>query len=534
MLIKTDINQFQSYLEDASLYGGGFAEKIYFPESTLDVRIALQEVLREKQTITISGAGTGLVGGRVSHQGCILSLEKILQTNVPEKLKRNKFKTINLSLPTGDSRLDLIRDNDEYSVWVSAAISLEEFQNVLDKEGLFYPPDPTEKKASLGGTLATNASGARSFKYGPTRNWVKTIRVVLAGGEVLDLSRGEYTARDGYINNFPFAGKKLKVPTYSMPKCKSSAGYFSGEKVDAIDLFIGSEGTLGIITEMELRILKKPKFFLTGICFFNNEMDAWRFVSQARAETGFFALEYFDKYSLEKLRLSNTKVNIPVDSEAAIFWEYLANESLAEEDVWGLLQNVMDNNISSAQKETELVKLFDFLKQFNVLEEMSFFVDDNTAHANFRHALPLRINEEIAENKRIAKADLYKIATDMAVDDDHLMEMMMYYEDVLTNQDVEYVVFGHIGSNHLHINFLPKNEKELHQSKEIYKEIAKKIVSMGGTISAEHGIGKTKKEFLPILYSENAIQDMIALKKQLDPYNLLNNGNIFDMIDSKS
>src|SRR6185369_3605563 len=183
-----------------------------------------------------------------------------------------------------------------------AGVILADFQRAVDQKGLLYPPDPTERGCFLGGTVATNASGARTFKYGPTRNYIAGLKVVLAGGGVLDLKRGEVHAdAQGHLrigNSI-----ELTLPTLRRPATRKNAtGYFVAPEMDAIDLFIGSEGTLGVICEISTRLLPKPEGLLSGVVFFTDEDDVLALVAEVRAGVDARAIEFFDNESLNFLR----------------------------------------------------------------------------------------------------------------------------------------------------------------------------------------------------------------------------------------
>jgi D-lactate dehydrogenase (cytochrome) len=137
---------------------------------------------------------------------------------------------------------------------------------------LLYPPDPTERGCFIGGTVATNASGARTYKYGPTRNYIRRLKMVLASGEIVDLRRGDIRAASD--RTIRIASINAQLPSYDMPATrKNASGYFVAPGMDAVDLFIGSEGTLGVICEIEARLLPKPEGLLSGVVFFANEAD---------------------------------------------------------------------------------------------------------------------------------------------------------------------------------------------------------------------------------------------------------------------
>jgi D-lactate dehydrogenase (cytochrome) len=147
---------------------------------------------------------------------------------------------------------------------------------------------------------------------------------------------------------------------------------------------------------------------------------------------------------------------------------------------------------------------------------------------NFRHVLPETVNAIIAERKKKIP-ELYKLGTDLAVPDQALEEIWAFYKATLEETGLEWVAFGHIGNNHLHINIIPRSLEEMKESLSIYKKFAKKAVVLGGTVSAEHGIGKIKKEFFAIMFSNKVLKEMKAVKKALDPGLMLNPGNVLDI-----
>jgi D-lactate dehydrogenase (cytochrome) len=198
-----------------------------------------------------------------------------------------------------------------------AGVRLSEVQSAVNAQTLFYPPDPTERSCFLGGTIATNASGARTFKYGATRNYVQALKVVLASGDSVDLRRGElFASLDGRVSIPLSSGRALEaqLPTYSMPRVrKHASGYFVAPGMDLIDLFIGSEGTLGVIVEAELKLLPKPAGVLSGVVFFDNEESLLAFVREARERSlrnrvrSPTVREGNDKNNLDRIYMINRK-----------------------------------------------------------------------------------------------------------------------------------------------------------------------------------------------------------------------------------
>src|SRR5262245_52932760 len=323
MLTKTQPDEIQDFLADASYVTGGHATGVVFPENPQDVAEVLDQATRAGTQVTVSGAGTGTVGGRVPFGGIIVATNKL-------------------------NRMTIGRER----CVSEAGIRLSELQAAVDAQSLFYPPDPTERSCFLGGTLATNASGARTFKYGPTRNYVERLKIALATGDIIDLRRGEnFADKDGKVHVQLASGASLaaQLPSYAMPQVrKHASGYFVAPGMDVIDLFIGSEGTLGVIVEAELKLLPKPAGLLSGVVFFDLEDNLLAFVRDAReqslasrgssptkrgphasisrgvvdcegASVDARALEYFDIESLRFLRQKYQAV--PDEAVGAIFFE---------------------------------------------------------------------------------------------------------------------------------------------------------------------------------------------------------------------
>jgi D-lactate dehydrogenase (cytochrome) len=477
---------------------GGHAERLFIPETAEEIAEILREASEKRIPVTVSGARTGTVGGAIPFGGIVVSLEKL-----------NKIEEINKS---------------ELSAIVESGVILQDFQKAIEAENLFYPPDPTEWSCQIGGTVATNASGARSFKYGATREFVEELEIVLANGEILYLKRGEHFSENGFVELETDAGTRIraKMPTYRQPDTrKNTSGYFSGVSVDAIDLFIGSEGTLGIITKIKLRLLPKPESFFSGIIFFENEPDLLNFVNEAR-EISFEArknkiqnpksgvrnridaslIEYFDEKALKFI--SEKFPEVPEGAKGAIFFE----------------------QETKPENEDELLEQWNELLEKHCADlERSWFTtteQDREKMRAFRHALPVTVNERIVRYKQ------KKVGTDMAVPDDKFASFLKFYKEKLDASGLEYVIFGHIGDNHLHANMIPKNEEEAVRARHLYGRFIAQAIMLGGTISAEHGIGKHKSKYLYVQYGERYLNEMAELKRAFDPQGILGRGNMFD------
>src|SRR5689334_18440346 len=218
MQTKTAPEEIQSYLTDASNMSGGHAEKLFIPESADEIATILRDANADAIPVTISGARTGTVGGAVPFGGYVISMERM-----------NRIKSI---------------DKGSMTAVVEPGVILGDFQKAVEAEGLFYPPDPTEWSCQIGGTVATNASGARSFKYGATRGFVRGLKIVLADGDRLTISRGMAVSSEGEPIELTTDSKamiRVTPPTYTRPDVrKNVSGFYNTLPLDAIDLFIGS------------------------------------------------------------------------------------------------------------------------------------------------------------------------------------------------------------------------------------------------------------------------------------------------------
>jgi len=449
------------YLIDASGFAGT-AERVLIPSGEEEVSQMVREAAAGGIALTIAGAGTGLTGGRVPQGGWVISLERLNRIDVRPGL-----------------------------AVCGAGVLLQDLQTAAAPSKQFYAPDPTEWGASIGGTIATNASGSRSFLYGDTRRHVRVLHVVLASGETLRLRRGEKP---------PF-----ELPAIAPPDTtKNTAGYYLRTDMDYLDLFIGSEGTLGVVTQAELQLLPAPASLFTGVVFFDSDeaaldaVDAWRAVSALRM------LEYLDEAALGLLRTRFPE--IPGAARAALLIE----------------QEVVAGGEDAEDAEGAWL---DRLEAASALLEASWFATsaaDRERFRKFRHAVPEAVNDLVRRN------NLTKMGSDFAVPVARNREMLRVYRDTLNREfPGQYVVFGHIGDAHLHANILPANDEEWQRAKKLMMEFARQAVAMGGTVSAEHGLGKRKKDLLPLQFTAEQIAAMQGVKARLDPQGLLGRGTLF-------
>jgi len=484
---------------------------LYFPRNSEEVSAALKEIYQRREGVVVSGGRTGITGGAVPVEvKNLISLERLV---APIRVFKDQ-------------------ESGEWRVRVAAGIRLADLLSSLRKQNflfekekpsreLFYPVDPTETLAHLGGTVATNASGARTLYFGPTRDWVRWLKIVLADGSILELRRGEVKAAGRELRLLRSDGTetKIELPAMDMPKTKNTAGYFIKEDMDAIDLFIGSEGTLGVITEIEFKLIEMPKEFLYMCIFFKSEEQVVEFVTKIKSHEVLrpLALEYFDPNSLMLLRQkrqeegsSSNIPNLSGKTKAILYLEIAFSTEEELDEIYSELEKLLaEVNIGTEESWAGF--------EYHDLEMMKLF----------RHALPETVNTIIGHRKREIP-ELHKIATDMAVPDEHLGHILKFYRSKLEEAHLEYVIFGHIGNGHLHINILPRSAEELARGFVIYKEFAHEVVRLRGSVSAEHGIGRMKKDFLAIQYSKEIIEKMYKIKKCFDPMEILNPGVLFN------
>jgi len=435
-------------LEDASGFRGE-AERVFAPASEAELLEIIAAAAQGGTSITIGGARTGLTGGCVPQGGWAVSLEKF-------------------------RRLEICPGR----AIAGPGVELDTLQLEAARTGQFYAPDPTERTASIGGTIATNASGSRSFRYGSTRRHVLGLRVALMDGSVLNLRRGDKVDFD--------------VPELPLPNTtKNTAGYALAPGMDWIDLFTGSEGTLGVVVEAELQLLPAPAHVLAGMVFPIGDGSALDFVEAWRRIPGLRMIEYFDANSLDFLRPHYPE--IPARAAAAL----LIEQEDGDIDFWAD-HAPEDSWFASSDRDRERFR-------------------------QFRHALPELVNDTMR------RRGFMKLGSDFAVPLARNREMLAEYHATLQGRELEYVIFGHMGDAHVHVNILPRSPAEFEAGRELMLHFARHAVSLGGTVSAEHGLGKRKAHLLELQYTPEQIESMRQVKRRFDPHWLLNRGNLFGM-----
>jgi len=490
-------DDFPDYLRDESRQTG-WADSISFPLSTDEIRDHLRYAEARRELVTLQGARTGITAGAVPEGGHVLNLSRM-------------------------KRLLSVKKEPLPTVVVQPGLSLAEIRTAIREEigsKWFFPPDPTETSASIGGMIACNASGARSFLYGAVRAYIHSLRVMLIDGSTLLIRRQANRASNRSFEITAECGRRIAgaLPSYRLPSMKNASGYFAQDEMDLVDLFVGSEGTLGVVFEAELSLRPNPPVQFGLLAFLPDENGALAVVRRARAmarikpETeGLAALEFFDERSLALVRNepAGTELRLPEGPGVAVYLEYHGHqENFLEDRVASLSQHLEKCGadpetawLATSEKEMERLKAF-------------------------RHAIPEAVNRTIGERKK-TNPGLTKLGTDLAVPDDRLDDVVRLYREGLDRLGLEHVIFGHIGNNHLHVNIIPRSTDEYEKGRQLYREWGRAVVRMGGTVSAEHGIGKLKREMLMEMYGPEGIEEMKRLKACFDPDSLLNRGNLF-------
>jgi glycolate oxidase len=372
-------------------------------------------------------------------------------------------------------------DRGRLTVRAQAGVNLGDLKRRLAAEGLLFAPDPTsEDDVTLGGAMACNASGARSLLYGATRPHIAALRVALADGTVHELRR-----------------TRLE---------KNTVGYAPVH--DPIDWFIGSEGTLGVILDAELSLLPLPPN-VTGLAIpFPEETVALDFIIAARSSTEVSprCLEYFDGRALDVARTA----------EGAAAWASGAGALVYVEQA------------AVAGSEIPLDAWLTLAQECGAAEN-DILVYEGTAALRdarrLRHTIPATM---IERGNRYRGAGGRRVSTDWAVPYRHLKEAIRESRRYAAEAGIEQpVIYGHAGNGHPHQNFIARDAAELARMEEVVEQTLRYVVSVGGTVAAEHGIGKIKRKWLSLQLTPLQLGVMGAMKHALDPAALLAPGNLF-------
>ena len=506
---------YEGYCRDESR-ATGEAETISFPTCEQEVRAIVKEMAKTKTPVTVQGGRTGLAAGAVPHGGHVMNLSKMTSFLGLRKEKDAFYLRLSpgavlsvLNKAVADKALP-------HEGWDAA--SLDALAQFEAGGAYFFPTDPTETSATIGGMVACGASGAKSYRYGSVRPHVSALRLVLADGDVLALKRGDVRADGRRLTLVTEGGRRFAadLPAYRMPAAKNASGYYAADDMDAVDLIIGSDGTLGVLTEVEVELLPLPAVIWGVSCFFAGEAQAAYFTEGVRARVPAAAIEYFDAGALDILRVQKRTgtafSELPDVPERYGCCVYVELHCGSEEVAMAQLLAVGEEMTAAGGDEADT-----WVARTDMDRERLKF---------FRHAVPESVNMLIDERKKKDPV-ITKLGADMSVPDAMLHRVICLYREGLAYEGLESAIWGHIGDNHLHVNVLPRDEADYHRGKALFVEWAAAVTRMGGAVSAEHGVGKLKRDFLTVMYGKEHVREMAALKAAFDPDFLFGRGNLF-------
>ncbi|MDF1814857.1 MAG: FAD-linked oxidase C-terminal domain-containing protein [Verrucomicrobiales bacterium] len=416
---------------------------VIFPADTAEVAASVKEAVRQDIPIVTRGSGTGLSGGSVPIAGCLV-----------------------ICLVRLDRILEI--DPANLTIRVQPGVITKDIDEAALQHGLFYPPDPGSMKIStIGGNVAENSGGLRGLKYGVTRDYVMGLEVVQADGEVTRL--GNACVKD-------VAGYSLK------------------------DLFIGSEGTLGIITEVLLKLVPRPKARKTLMATFSSMEAAAEAVSRIiAAQIIPCTLEFIDQVTLQCVE-DYCQIGLPVEAAAVLLIETDGHPSAVADEAVAMEKICRDHgadDVKVAATEEDAAKLASARRQ---------------AFSALARVRPTTILEDVT----VPRSELAK--------------MVSFVNETAEKYQLQVGTFGHMGDGNLHPTFLTdeKNAEEMERVHHALSDIVDKTIELGGTVTGEHGVGLAKKEYLSRQFDTTGFAMLKLVKKSLDPDNRLNPGKIFD------
>jgi len=374
-------------------------------------------------------------------------------------------------------------DTDRHTVRVGAGAIVADVRRAAEAKGLLFTPDPTsEEECTVGGAIACNASGARSLRYGATGPHVQALTVLLASGETLELRRPQLE--------------------------KNTVGYPIAH--DPVEWFVGSEGTLGVVVEAEFALHPLPHQVLGLTVPFERESDALAFVVAARRSTAVHprCLEYFDHGAMDIARAAEGSSSWATGASAMVYVEETGAHEGGDEEL------PLDEWLALAEAHhamAEDIRVYD--SPVSQLEAR-----------RMRHAVPATMNERGAARRPFGGR---KVSTDWAVPYPRLAEALGIARAFALEAGIPLgIAYGHAGNGHPHQNFVAQDADELTRIEQVVYATLREVIAMGGTVAAEHGIGKLKSRWLPLQMSEAQQRLMRAIKHEFDPHGLLAPGNV--------
>lgn len=440
--VKDSKAQLFAYSYDATANFQAMPDLVLSPKNTEEVQEIVKICDKEQIPIVPRGSGTNLAAGTVPTKGGIVLL----------------FNNMNKILEL---------DKENLTVTVQPGVITQDLSIYVEQNGLFYPPDPSSMKIStIGGNVSENSGGLRGLKYGVTKDYVKALTLVTPDGEIVNL------------------GGKL---------AKDVAGY------DLMSLLIGGEGTLGIITEITLKLIPLPAAKKTGIAYFNSLEDAAKTVSAIISNRIIpVTLEFMDKGTIGAVE-DFMKIGLPREAEAMLLMEQDGNKEQVDEDIRQMIA---------------------------IAEEMG--ATSVILAASEKEAASLKAGRRVALSALSRKRPT-TILEDATVPRSEIAKMVRAIQDIALKYDVEISTFGHAGDGNLHPTCLAdiRDKEEMERVERALDEIFHIAIELGGTITGEHGVGEMKAPYLEWKLGASGMNLMRSIKQSIDPKNIMNPGKIF-------
>ncbi len=510
-LVTDDVSGF---LDDAAHYPGGHAPAVAFPRDEAEVA----ELVRGAERVLPVGAQSSLTGGATPMGELVLS----------------------------SSKMNAVGGLADDRITAQPGVALTTLREVLDPAGKAYPPVPTFEGATVGGVVSTNAAGAATFKYGTTRDWVRGLTVILASGEALDLERGQVRAADGrFVIETAHGEIVVPAPDYRLPRVpKHSAGYHAGPDLDLVDLFVGSEGTLGVVTSVTLDVLPRRPEVCVVLIALDGEAHATALAARLRdvstetrrradpAGLDVAAIEYLDRRSLELARAAEaggSGASLPEAAHAVLLLQIELPPGATAVEVHEQIALAA----STTAPAGPIVHLCRLLEAEGLLDRTELAAPGETARAAallaLREAVPEAVNRRVAVAKRAVDGTIEKTAADMIVPFPKLAECLRLFRAAFESRGLDHAVWGHLSDANLHPNVIPRSAGDVRAGKEAILACGREVIRLGGCPLAEHGVGRNpvKQALLRLLHGPAGIEQMRAVKRALDPENKLAPGVLF-------
>ena len=508
------------YLSDSAHFPGGHAAGVVIPHALPEI----PDIVRDAASLLVVGAQTSLTGGATPMGELVLSTEKLTRV---------------IEIGPGFVR-------------VEAGVSMAALEEALRARNAWFPPAPTWTGAFAGGIVATNAAGPATFKYGSVRRWVQALTVVLADGSEISLRRGDVKA-DGDRLLVP-AGRRaidVRVPSYVMPDVvKRSAGYHAQPGMDLIDLFIGSEGTLGVITTVTFGIVSPAPTTALAFVPCASESSALALVAELREAShetwrtrdrrgiDVAAIEHMDGRSIEILREDGADRKYDVRFPEGCALALLVQLELPPGTTEAAAFDDIEGAFASESGGGPLARFCRVLAAHGAFDDTEMALPGNARRAEqllkLREAVPEGVNQRVGAAQRDVDARIAKTAADMIVPFERFAEMLRIYRAGFAERGLDAAVWGHVSDGNVHPNVLPRSYADVERGREAILAFGHEVARLGGCPLAEHGVGRNsvKQELLRQLYGDAGIEEMRAVKRALDPGWKLAPGVIFPCTSS--